>query len=82
MGSSAGIAASLITFCRKTDLLFYIAIAEALDAIGDAAGLLESEADGIDLDSSTIVSFIRELGEVAARILANTPTDDQLTLAT
>jgi hypothetical protein len=35
MGSFAGIATSLISFCRKTELPFYIRIAEALEALED-----------------------------------------------
>ena len=43
MGSFAVIASSLIEFCRKTDLPIYIDIAEALEAVGDAAELLEED---------------------------------------
>jgi len=40
-GSFATIAASLISFCRKTELHVYVGIAEALKAMGDAAEILE-----------------------------------------
>ena len=43
MGSFAGIASSLVKFCRKTDLPIYIDIAEALEALGDAAEMLEED---------------------------------------
>ena len=82
LGSFAGIIASLIAFYRKTDLPVYIAIAEAREAMRDASGLLDGDAKGMEPDSLALVPSIRELGEVAARNLANTPTDDQLTLAT
>ena len=35
MGSFAGIAASLISFCRNTELSVYIRIAEALEGMED-----------------------------------------------
>jgi hypothetical protein len=41
LGSFAAIAVSLISFCRKTELPVYIGIAEALEAMGDAANILE-----------------------------------------
>ncbi len=41
-GSFAGIAASLVSFCRNTELPVYIAIVEALEAMGDSKGLLVS----------------------------------------
>ena len=43
LGSFAGIAASLIAFCRKTELPVYISIAQALEALDDATVLLEEE---------------------------------------
>ncbi len=45
LGSFAGISASLIAFCRKTELPVYIAIAEALESMGDAADILEVSGD-------------------------------------
>jgi hypothetical protein len=42
LGSFAIIFASLISFCRSTELLVYIAIAEALESMEDAAELLSS----------------------------------------
>jgi hypothetical protein len=35
LGSFAGIAAALISFCKKTELQVYIRIAEALETLGD-----------------------------------------------
>jgi hypothetical protein len=43
LGSFAGIAASLISFCRKIELPIYISIAEALEAFGDEADLPTEE---------------------------------------
>ena len=43
LGSFAGISASLITFCRRTELPVYIAIAEALESMGDAEDMLNGE---------------------------------------
>jgi len=43
MGSFAGISASLIAFCRKTELPVYIAIADALESMGDAEDMRNGE---------------------------------------
>ncbi len=43
LGSFAGIAASLIAFCRKTELPVYIAMAEVLEALGDGADALKED---------------------------------------
>jgi hypothetical protein len=48
--------------------------------MGDAANVLEGDVGGEEPDTSALVPSIRELGEVATRSLANTPTDDQLAL--
>ncbi len=45
LGSFAGIIASLISFCRSTELPVYIAIAEALEGMGDAIELLNGEEE-------------------------------------
>ena len=41
LGSFAAIVASLISFCRKTELHVYMGIAEALEAMGDVVVILE-----------------------------------------
>ncbi len=43
LGSFAGISASLISFCRSTELPVYIAITEALESMDDIEDLLCSE---------------------------------------
>jgi len=43
LGSFAGISASLIVFCRKTELPVYIVIAEALESMGDAEDMVNGE---------------------------------------
>jgi hypothetical protein len=48
VGSFAGIASSLIEFWRKNDLPIYIGIVEALEALGDAAELLEEDLSPSD----------------------------------
>ena len=47
LGSFAGIFASLISFCMSTELLVYIAIAEAIEGMDDAAELLSSEEEDL-----------------------------------
>ena len=67
LGSFAGISASLISFCRSTELPVYVAIAEALEKMGDAVELL----NGGDDDPTPL--SIRQVEEVAARSLSLTP---------
>jgi hypothetical protein len=43
LGSFAGIFASLIAFCRRTRIPVYIAIAEALESMGDAEDMVNGE---------------------------------------
>ena len=45
LGSFAGISASLISFCRSTELPVYIAIAEALESMDDIEDLMCSEVE-------------------------------------
>ena len=42
LGSFAGISASLISFCRSRELHVYVAIAEALEEMGDVEELLNN----------------------------------------
>jgi hypothetical protein len=78
LGSFAGISASLISFCRSTELPVYITIAKALEGMDDAAELLSSgEQDPVPL------SIILQVREVAAKTMAPSPhLDDAFTLAT
>jgi hypothetical protein len=45
LGSFAGISASLITFCRSTELPLYIAIAEASERMDEASALQRNDED-------------------------------------
>ena len=64
LGSFVGISASLISFCMSTELPVYIAIAEALEGMDDAAELLSSG------EEDPIPPSILQVREVAAKILA------------
>jgi hypothetical protein len=61
LGFFAGISASLISFCRSTELPVYVAIADALEELGDAEELL----NGGDEDLTPL--SILQVGEVATR---------------
>ena len=63
LGSFAEISASLISFCRSTELPVYIAIAEALESLDDIEDLLSSEVEG-----PTPLSIL-QVREVAARTM-------------
>ena len=67
LGSFARISASLIFFCMSTELQVYIAIAEALEGMDDAAELLNSGEDELAPPS------ILQVREVAARTLVPPP---------
>ncbi len=73
LGSFAGISAKLIAFCRKTELSVYISIAEALDYMGDAAGILEISEEADKPGPLSPIPVVCELSVVAARTLANPP---------
>ena len=72
LGSFAGISASLISFCRSTDLLVYVAIAEALEKLGDVEELL----NGGDVDSTPL-----SILEVIARSMSLPPRQILLSLS-
>jgi hypothetical protein len=74
MGSFAGISASLVSFCRSTELPVYIAIAEALEGMYDDAELLSR-----GVEDSTPLSILL-VKEVAARTLPP-PSTASFTLA-
>jgi hypothetical protein len=63
LGSFAGISASLIFFCRSTELLVYIVIAESLEGMDDVAELLTSG------EEETIPFSIMQVMQVADRTL-------------
>ena len=67
LGSFAGISASLISFCRSTELPVYIAIAEALESMDDIEDLLSGE-----VEVPTPLSIL-QVREVAARTLGPAP---------
>jgi hypothetical protein len=77
MGSFAGIAASLIAFCRKTELPIYIRMVEALESLGDE----------VDTDDETgekpceILEAIRAAANRALSALSQT-IEDELALTT
>jgi len=81
LGSFAGIASSLIEFCRKTELPIYIGIAEALEALGDTADMLEE-----DLPPSAELPClsVAAIAVVAARVSTSLsiPSDVELRTAT
>ncbi len=74
LGSFAGISASLIFFYRSTEPPIYIAIAEALEGMDDAAELLSSGKE------DPTPPCILQVGEVSARTLPS-PSDVAFTLA-
>ncbi len=65
LGSFAGISASLISFCRSTELPVYIAIAEALESTDDIEDLMCNEVE--------VPPSILQVREVAARTLGSPP---------
>jgi hypothetical protein len=81
LGSFADIAASLISFCRKTELLVYIGIAEAVESMGDVAKLLEEVVPPSPECPCESLEAIRAISvRVAER--SSLPTERELTLAT
>ena len=81
MGSFVGIASSLIEFCKKTELPIYIGIAEALEALGDVAELLEEDLP--PLEDPPCVS-VAAIAAAAARVatLLSLPSDEEMRTAT
>jgi hypothetical protein len=73
LGSFAGISASLIAFCRRTELPVYIAIAEALELMGDAEDMLNGEdSDTLDGHNKT-VGTIRAIRSATTRAVTDPP---------
>ena len=70
-GSFADIAAYLIAFCRKTELPVYIGIAEALEAMGDAAVILEETDPPSPESPCKTLDVITVVSERAAELLGS-----------
>jgi len=81
LGSFAAIAASLITFCRKTELHVYLGIAEALEAMGDDAEMLEEAVSPSPDYPCVSLEAIRVVSLRASECIS-LPTEEELTLAT
>jgi len=81
VGSFAGIASSLIEFCRKTELPVYIGIAEALEALCDTVDMVEE-----DLPPSEELPYLSVAAIAAAAAMPTTslsiPSDEELRTAT
>jgi hypothetical protein len=71
----------LISFCRKTELPAYISIAEALQAMGDVAELLEEVVPPPPEYPSDSLDAIRGVSIRAAKC-TSLPVEQELTLAT
>ena len=81
LGSFAGIAARLISFCRKAELPVYIIIVEALEALGDGANLLTEETPSSTEHPCSSLDAIRAAA-FRSSTLPTPPTVDELSLAT
>jgi hypothetical protein len=81
LGSFAGIAASLISFCRKTELPIYITLAQALEAMGDGTEALEEENPPSDADPCASIEAIEDDASRAECALSPLSTEE-LALAT
>jgi hypothetical protein len=81
LGSFASIAASLISFCRKTELEVYIRIAEALEDLGDTLEQLEDDLLSPTGQQSDTLASIRTVSERAS-ISMSPPTGEELNLVT
>jgi hypothetical protein len=83
LGSFASISASLISFCRRTALPVYMEIAVAIESMGDTREMLESLGDSQGSDEPLpTVQTIKDVVMVAGRTPMDSPSDDQLKLAT
>ena len=67
------ISASLIAFCRRTKLPVYIAIVKALESMGDAKGMLNSEDFDSQEGQTESVATIRAIRSAAARAVTDPP---------
>jgi hypothetical protein len=75
MGSFACISASLMEFCRHTELPIYNSIAEALERMGDVVDLLATEKGEGETKTEELVKVIRDLQTVGERSEDNPPSD-------
>jgi hypothetical protein len=82
LGSFAGIAASLIAFCSRTELPVYIVIAEALESMGDVEDMLNEGNPIMEEGQATTVEAIQAVRSAATRVATYPPTDDELLFAT
>jgi hypothetical protein len=81
LGSFAAIAASHISFCRKTELEVYIRIAEALEDLGETPEQLEDNLQSPNGHQCDTLATIRTVTERAS-ISMSPPTGEELNLAT
>jgi hypothetical protein len=79
LGSFAGIASSLISFYRKTDLPVYLHIAHALEALGDGADLLMEETPPSTEHPCASLEAIMAAADRSSTSLSS-PTVDELSL--
>jgi len=81
VGSFAGIASSLIELCRKTELPIYISIAEALEALGDVAEILEEDLPpSKELPCVSVAAIAVAAARVATSL--SIPSDEEMRTAT
>jgi hypothetical protein len=81
LGSFVVIATSLISFCQKTELPIYLGIADALEAMGDVAVILEEAVSPSPEYPCESLEAIRAMSVKATKCTSLT-TDQELTLAT
>jgi hypothetical protein len=81
LGSFTAIAASLISFCRKSELPVYIRIARAMESLGDIDALLGDNIQPSTERPCVTLEAIRFVSERATATIS-LPTKDELALAT
>jgi hypothetical protein len=81
LGSFAAIAASLISFCRKTELLAYVGIAEAMEGMGDNVEVLEEAVPLSPENPCEPLDAIKTVSERATASISP-PTEEELTMTT
>jgi len=81
LGSVAAIVASLISFCRKTELEVYIRIAEALEDLGDTPEQQEDKLQSPTGRQCDTLAAIKTVSERAS-ISMSPPTGEELNIAT
>ena len=73
LGSFEGISASLIAFCQNTELPVYIAIAEALESMGDADAMMNGKDSDTREGEIGTVATIRDVRSAASRAVIDPP---------